>query len=277
MRELLLATLVAVSACSGDTSVPVEPACNPLGAGPCMTPWPSSVFEVDDPRTDTGRRLAIPAGALPRTANLTALDPAGWNLADGFSPAAALVMAWRGGVAAAGLPAPGDAGDSLTTESPTLIVDMTTGERVAHAVELGAPPADPAAAQAMLLRPSARLVGGHRYAAGITTRVRAADGSELAVPTGFAALRDHKSTDHELLEAMRPRFAEVLEALEAAGAPADELVVGWDFTVAAAPAPRPDPTAARDRAILASAAYADPIDLLMAQSLLEMRPAPDSE
>jgi len=275
MRELLLATLLALASCSSDTSVPVEPACNPLGAGPCMTPWPSSVFEVDDPSTATGRRLAIPAAALPGRTDLVALDPAGWNLADGFSPTAPLVMAWKGGVSPEGLPAPGDAGDSLTTESSTLIVDVTTGARVAHTVELGAPSADPLAAQAVILRPSSRLVGGHRYAAGITTRVRAADGSELAVPTGFAALRDHKSTDHELLEAMRPRFAEVFEALETAGVPADELVVGWDFTVASGP--RPDPTAARDRAILSSAAYADPIDALMAQGLIEMRPAPDSE
>jgi hypothetical protein len=44
----------------------------------------------------------------------------------------------------------------------------------------------------------------HRYAVAITSRVRARDGEALAVPPGFAALRDGKHTDHELLEAMRP-------------------------------------------------------------------------
>jgi hypothetical protein len=278
MRELLLATtlVAAHTGCSSDTSVPVEPACNPLGAGHCMTPWPSSVFEVDDPATPTGRRLAIPAGALPSNAQLISLDPAGWNAGDGFSPAAPLVMAWKGGVSPDGVPSRDDLDRSLTTDSPTVIVDLTTGARIAHSVELGAPPDDPQATQAVILHPAARLIGGHRYAAGVTDRLRAADGSELAVPIGFAALRDHRGTDHELLEAMRPRFVDVLPALEAAGAATDELVVAWDFTVASSPPLRTDTTAARDRAILA-AGYTDPVDALIARSLAEMRAASDSE
>ncbi len=241
----------ALAACSNDTSVPVEPACNPLGDGHCMTPWPSSAFEVEDASSLTGRRLAIPEGTLPSNADGVAGDPAGWNVADGFSPAAPMVMAWKGGVSPVGLP-PSDHFDvSLTADSPTVVLDMTTGTRVAHFAELDAQAADQPDSQALFLRPAARLIGGHRYAVGITRRVRARDGSELTVPPGFAALRDHKNTDHALLEAMRPRFGEVLDALEAAGFPATELVVAWDFTVASDPAIHRDMIAARDRAIAA--------------------------
>jgi hypothetical protein len=243
--------MLALAACSSDTSVPVEAQCNPLGAGHCMTPWPSSAFEVEDGASPTGRRLAIPEGTLPSNIDNVAADPAGWNLADGFSPAAPMVMVWKGGVSPDGLPPHDNFDLSLTADSPTVILDMTTGTRVAHFAEVDAQAAAQPDSQALLLRPAARLIGGHRYAVGITTRVHARDGSELEVPPGFAALRDHKDTDHALLEAMRPRFGEVLDALDAAGFPEDELVVAWDFTVASDEFLHRDMIAARDRAIAA--------------------------
>jgi hypothetical protein len=242
---------VAAAGCSNATSLPVEAACNPLGDGHCMTPWPNSVFEVEDASSATGRRLAIPAGTLPSNAEGIAADPSGWNLADGFSPAAPIAMAWKSGVSPDDLPPLDNLDLSLAADSPTVILDMTTGARVAHYAEIDAQADGRPESQALLLRPAARLIGGHRYAVGITRRVHAADGSDLAVPAGFAALRDHRSTDHVLLEAMRPRFAEVLEALDAAGLPADELVVAWDFTVASDDFLHRDLIAARDRALAA--------------------------
>ena len=242
---------LALTGCDNEVSLPVEAACNPLGDGHCMTPWPSSVFETDDPASPTGRRLAIPDGALPSNADGVATDPAGWNLADGFSPAAPIAMAWKTGVSPDGLPPLDDLDLSLAADSPTVILDMTTGARVAHYAEVDAQAADHPGSQTLLLRPAARLQGGHRYAVAITHRVRAADGSDLATPPGFSALRDHRATDHALLEAIRPRSGEVLDALDAAGFPASELVVAWDFTVASDDFLHRDMLAARDRAIAA--------------------------
>jgi hypothetical protein len=242
---------LALGACSSATSVPVEPQCNPLGIAHCMTPWPSSVFEVDDASTVTGRRLLIPEGTLPATVDGMATDPAGWNVADGFSPSAPMVMAWKGGVSPDGLPPHDNFDLSLAADSATVIVDMTTGTRVAHFAEIDSYAEAEPDSQALLLRPAARLTGGHRYAVAITKRVRARDGGELATPPGFAALRDRKDTDHALLEAMRPRFGEVLDALDAAGFPDSELVVAWDFTVASDDFIHRDLIAARDQAIAA--------------------------
>jgi hypothetical protein len=216
-----------------------------------MTPWPSSAFEVDDASSGTGRRLAIPEGTLPSSVAGVPTDPAGWNIANGFSPSAPMVMSWKGGVSPTGLPPHDNFDLSLAADSPTVIIDMTTGARVPHFAEVDAYAADQPDAQALLLRPAARLIGGHRYAVGITSRVRAKDGSALATPPGFAALRDGKNTDHALLEAMRPRFAAVLEALEDAGVRAGDLVVAWDFTVASDEFIHRDMIAARDRAVAA--------------------------
>ncbi|MDB4953885.1 MAG: hypothetical protein JWO36_1454, partial [Myxococcales bacterium] len=245
--------LVVFAACSSDTALPIKAECNPLGVNHCMTPWPSSAFEVDDMSTPTGRHLAIPEGTLPTNFDGIAIDPAGWNVADGFSPAAPMVMSFVGGVSPDGLPPPDNMDLSLAPNSPTVIVDMTTGLRVAHFAEIDMQADATPDSQALFLRPAQRLIGGHRYAVAITNRVKAKDGGDLAIPPGFAALRDGHHTDHVLLEDMRPRFQDVLGALDTAGFPETELVVAWDFTVASDDFLHRDMIAARDRAMAALA------------------------
>jgi hypothetical protein len=256
MRSLLSAltlTLVgalALAACGDDAlTLPVAANCNPLGFDHCMAPWPSAAFEVADTSTATGRKLAIPEGALLTNANRFVTDPAPWNKADGFSASAPMVMNFPTGVDPAPLADPTEIEQSLTDASPTIIVDLTTGERVAHFAEVDVPAAATPGRQALYLRPVARLSAGHRYAVGIKDSLHAKDGSALPVPAGFAALRDGTTTTHPLLEAMRPRFGDVLTALAANGAPADQLVVAWDFTVASDEFVRRLPTAARDKAL----------------------------
>jgi hypothetical protein len=247
MRAVLAVLLVAACG-NGDTALPIEAQCNPMGFDHCMPPWPNAVFEVDDATTMTGRHLAIPHTTLPTNVAGDQVDPTMWNLADGFSPSAPMVMAFPTGVSVEGLPPVDNMDLSLAADSPTVILDMTTGQRVAHFAEVDMQATGSAGSQALFLRPAQRLTGGHRYAVAITNAVKAADGGDLPIPPGFAALRDGKHTDHALLEAERPRFADVLSALDDAGYPAGELVVAWEFTVASDDFIHRDMIAARDAA-----------------------------
>src|SRR5512146_982184 len=120
MRSLLL--LLAVAAC-GDTHLAIEAHCNPLGFDHCAVPWPSSAFEIADASTPTGRRLAIFPDTLPKNFQDKPIDPTMWNLADGFSPAAPMLVAFPGGVSAAGLPSVDNFDGSITADSPTVLVD----------------------------------------------------------------------------------------------------------------------------------------------------------
>ncbi|MBV8756922.1 MAG: hypothetical protein JO257_06600 [Deltaproteobacteria bacterium] len=247
----LACLLVLVAACSGDTALPMKASCNPLGFENCMVPWPSGVFEVDDASTATGKRLQIPQGTLPTNIDSISIDPTGWNQADGFSPAAPMVMAFPGGVSAQGLPPADNMTLSTQADSPTFILDMTTGQPVAHFAEIDMQADSTPDSQALLLRPAARLVSGHRYAVAITNRVKARDGGDLPVPPGFKALVGNHHTDHALLEANRERLKEALDALDQAGIPEGDLVVAWDFTVASDDYIHRDMIAARDRALAA--------------------------
>lgn len=244
------ATALAVLAagCGDDPlKLPMANTCNPLGFDHCMAPWPSSAFEVADATTRTGRKLAIPMGALLTTANGRVTDPTPWNKADGFSASAPLVMNFPGGVDPAPLANPTQIDVSLTAASPTVLIDMATGTRVAHFAEVDVPAADTPDHQALYIRPAARLLAGHRYAVGVRKSLKGKGGGDLPIPPGFAALRDGVITSHPLLEAMRPRFADVLTTLATAGVPADDLVVAWDFTVASDEFVRRLVTTARDK------------------------------
>lgn len=254
MRGAVLASWFALAAAAcgnGDIALPIEAQCNPLGSGHCMTPWPNAVFEVDDATTMTGRHLAIPATTLPTNSDGDQVDPTEWNWADGFSPAAPMVMSFPNGVSVTGLPPVDNMDLSLASDSPTVILDMTTGQRVAHFAEIDMQATGSAGSQALFMRPAQRLIGGHRYAVAITNAVKDSAGADLPIPPGFAALRDGKHTDHALLEAERPRFADVLAALDTAGFPADQLVVAWEFTVASDDFVHRDMITARDAAVTA--------------------------
>src|SRR3978361_1798139 len=125
--------------CNGDTALPIEAQCNPLGINHCMTPWPNSAFELDDATTATGKTLAIPDKTLTTSSAGT--------------PAAPMVMSFPGGVSTVGLPAASDMTMSTTQDSPTVVLDMTTGDRVAHFAEIDMQADDTPDSQALFIRP----------------------------------------------------------------------------------------------------------------------------
>ena len=245
-----LAAGLGLAACGGnhDLSTPAE--CNPMGGLACVTPWPSAIYEVDDAASPTGMRLAFAPGALPTSSRGVQIDVATFNGRSGFSPATQIFTAFPVQVDDANLVGQNDIASSLTDASPTVIVDMSTGERVPHWAELDANTTDPTD-QALYLRPVARLKGGTRYAVAIRTSLKAADGSALPVPEGMGAILSGETTSHDLLDTVRPRYDDIFAALATAGVPKDDLVVAWDFVTEDDDEILADPMAARDAALAA--------------------------
>ena len=245
------ALLAALAACGGggDDGPELPAACNPLGGQRCILPFPSSLYLVDDPGTATGVRVDIPEGALPVNADGVAIDPAPYNRRDGFSPAAPILVNIPVELDDSTLPRWTDPSASLADASPTLLIDMETGERVAHFAELDARAEIPEET-ALYIRPAALLAGGRRYAVAIKKTLRAADGSALPVPAGFAALVSGEDTGHALFEErVRPRAAPLFEALADHGLEPDELLVAWDFVTGSREALQADLVAAREAAL----------------------------
>ncbi len=195
--RLAVVSLLALAACGDDGPAVDEAAeCNPLGGGGCVTPWPSSIYLADDAASPTGVRLDLAPGAMPASADDVELDVAEFNGRTGFSPGTQIFTTFAGGVDDANLAFHDDIAASLTDASPTVIVDMDTGERVAHWAELDANAADAPDEQALYLRPAARLAPGHRFAVAIRNSLKSAAGGDLPIPDGFQAILDDKPTGH---------------------------------------------------------------------------------
>jgi hypothetical protein len=249
VRKTLVTVFATSLAACGGSGLDTPPECNPLDPQECMTPWPSAIYQVDDPSSPTGVRLSVPFGALPRSADGFDIDPGFLNERDGFSAAAPIITAFPTGFDPSNLVSHTDYPASVTPASPTVLVNMDTGELVVHFAEIDARVPDDPSRQALYIRPSTLLDGGTRYAVGIKKTLKAPDGSDLPIPEGFQAILDGKKTKHELLERVRPRYDAIFAALAAHGVAANDLVVAWDFTTVSRESMRVDVLAARDAAM----------------------------
>ncbi|MEZ4398524.1 MAG: hypothetical protein R3B06_00790 [Kofleriaceae bacterium] len=275
-RAAGLFACLAVVSCGGDDGpmhLDVPPECNPLQGGACLAPWPVSSYQVADPASPTGVVLQVPAGAVPAGNGDTPFDPAHLNGRSGYSPATQIVAHFGVPLDGSNLAGPGAIDQSLTPSSPTVILDVTTGERVAHFAEVdaNAVPTEPTR-QALYLRPALRLAGGHRYLVAITRALTAADGAAIEVPAGFAALVSGSRTDNDRLEALRPSYVALFAQLAAAGLPADQLLLAWEFTTADDADLHRDLLGARD----AAAAFQGPggANLALHDVVVELAPRP---
>jgi hypothetical protein len=123
-----------------------------------------------------------------------------------------------------------DLTQSLADESPTVLLDVETGERVLHVAELD-PRADSDERRVLLVRPLVRLRDGARYVVAFRALVDG-QGAAIPPPEAFRRLRDGEDPGHAALEPLAARYeADVFEPLARAGIERSELALAWDFTV----------------------------------------------
>src|SRR5262249_54144541 len=80
-------TCGAFVSCSADSTFP----CDPLDPAVCLYPFPNDRFTIDDPSTDTGKRVHFAVASMPKNASTVAIVPDDYNLNDGFSPGASIL------------------------------------------------------------------------------------------------------------------------------------------------------------------------------------------
>jgi hypothetical protein len=224
-RSLILVGLVACGG-GGGSSIPDE--CNPLGGDGCMIPWPSMAYVASDATSATGYRLALPIEGMPTNIDGIPLDPARFNRWDGFTTMGPILARFPGGVSADGLPPHSDPARSLAADSPILLIDLVTGERIAFFAEVDMNVEDPAQ-RTLIIRPLQRLTPGGHYGVAIRNTVKSASGGPITVSEGFAAIRDGGSIDHPRWDQTTAGFPALFTAIEAQGVTRDQLVLAWDF------------------------------------------------
>jgi hypothetical protein len=203
--------------------------CDPIVPEYCAFPFPSNVFTVADASTPSGRRVQLSEAMVPVASNgaMTTLDP--FNTRDGFSPGIAM-MAFLPGAVIDGLPRPDSIDASLADDSPTVLLDAETGERVPHWAELDMS-TDDESRRTFMIRPAVRLEDERRYIVAIRQVVDAM-GAPISTSPAFAALRDRTDSDEPSVEARRGLYTDIFARLEDAGVPRSDLQLAWDFTTA---------------------------------------------
>ncbi len=218
---------------SSDDGGPLDPEdlewplleCDSLVPEYCAFPFPSNVYTSPNDQRVTGREVHLPTSQF--TSNPDA-EP--WSWSDGFSPGAA-ITAYFPGATATGFPGHEDFEASLADTSPTVVIDVDTGERIPHFTELDHSANDPER-RALFIRPAWRLAPNHRYIVGIRGVVDGA-GTTLPASPAFAALRDGTEYPEDpSIDARRELYGDIFYRLGEVGFARDELQLAWDFTTA---------------------------------------------
>ena len=247
LRRILLVVL-PIAACGGSGGTGIPDPCNPLGGQGCMLPWPSMAYAKQDSSSASGYRVDIPVEAMPENVDLVRISPVPMNRWDGFSLSGELLAAFPTGVSGDNLPSWKNPDASLAADSPIVLLDLDTGERTPFFAEIDQNIVE-IAKRNLIIRPLARLHPKSHYAVAIRNTVRAADGSALVAPPGFAALRDGGGFDHPRFAQVSKRASELFAGLATAGVAKTDLVLAWDFVTASDEFLTQDLTMMRDAAI----------------------------
>ena len=196
----------------------------------CMLPFPSGAFlDVDESR-DTGYSLSIDGEAIPDTRSSVSDNMVILDRLDGFSPSTQIFTAFDEVPNITGMASQFDIGISTMDGHASILLNMETGEKIHHWIELDAR-AQEDEETIIFLRTIEGLDHNTAYAVGF--RNLANEEGELVVPSnGFRALRDGNETDSAGIEEQRESYEEVFSELEDAGFERSSLQSAWWFHTA---------------------------------------------
>lgn len=215
--------------CNVDCTCP----CDFLDLSVCLYPFPNDYFTRLDPSTDTGRRVNFDITEMPQNASAVPMDPSDYNLNDGFSPGASMLVKVPGvDLAMTGAVPITDIEASLDVSAPIVLINATTLQRHLFWAELDANAStDPD--RSLILRPAVNLEENTRYIVAMRN-MKDSSGTLITPNADFLAYRDTIATGDPVKEARRPHFEDLFTTLGLAGIARGDLYLVWDFTVASA-------------------------------------------
>jgi hypothetical protein len=212
-----------------------QAACDPLDPAVCLQPWPNDFFTVDDPTTDTGKRLNLQLLDMPRNVANNPIRPDEWNRNDGFSPGQEIVTRVPGldnptAFQRTGAVPITDIKRSYLTNQPIVVINARTRERHLIWSEIDSNPTDPANVN-LIIRPAVNFEEGQRYIVALRN-LRDADGHLIRPNAAFRTYLNRVPSTDPAVIARRPHMERIFRTLEQAKIQRKSLYLAWDFTVA---------------------------------------------
>ncbi len=241
--SLFLFTLVAFGAsiallvpvAHGATPAPAPAAdCQPYSSTPCLLPFPNNLFTRRDRSTPTGRRVNLPAAAMPVNQSGQQISVAEYDRNDGFSPGSAVIVHIAGldnpqALANTGAVQLTNMAQAYAPRQPIVIIDAATGRRQLIWAEVDANTSTPQDTN-LLIHPGKNFLEGHTYIVALRN-LRDSAGHLIAAPSWFELLRDGRRLPSNE-RSQRRRYERIFRKLARAGIERRNLYEAWDFTIA---------------------------------------------
>ncbi len=221
--------ILALSCKDGGTtdtaSSETDPTCDTLDESLCALPFPSS-FYLAAADTESGFQVALQETSLPENRDGVQIKPTWFNEKDGFSTMTPM-LAYFEDVSLDGVVRSTDIGDSLLDDSLSVLINVDTGERVPHWVELD--DTGEVGEQLLVIRPAIPMDHAARHVValrGLTTT----SGSALAPSAAMQDLIDGASSVDTPTGPRQAHYDDlVFPVLGSAGWERDEVLLAWDF------------------------------------------------
>jgi hypothetical protein len=217
--EEVLPTIVALEQTDG---------CDNLNPLHCMLPFPSDAFLIEDNSTVTGLRVNYAESTLPESGSMSnsgdSAEIETLNLLDGMSPSTQIMTAFTTLPNLTGVANQYTVELSMEAGHATTLLNLDTGEKVAHWVETDAR-ADDAEATIVFIRTMRSLEPNTAYGIGIS-------GLGVTPSVAFQAMLDGQQTDAPDVEARQDSMAALIEALNESGHDVENLNEAWQFHTA---------------------------------------------
>ncbi|HEX8754091.1 MAG TPA: hypothetical protein VF731_11815 [Solirubrobacterales bacterium] len=201
----------------------------------CMLPFPDDYYTVEDPSTETGRRIDFQTEGMPVNTYGTHIEAGPYNASDGFSPGETILVKVPGiettaDVAAMGATPINHIGQYTEKNAPVVVIDATTGKRWPIWVEIDSTASDPSK-RVLEIHPAVDFEPATRYIVALRN-VKNAAGKKIEAPEAFRYYRDEIRTKQSRINARRKHFKSIFRTLKTAGIRRENLYLAWDFTVA---------------------------------------------
>ncbi|HXO09006.1 MAG TPA: hypothetical protein VN880_13290, partial [Solirubrobacteraceae bacterium] len=196
LLSALVATAAAIAgfSASAAAAAAAKPAadCQPYSGRPCLFPFPDNRFTRADKHSVTGRRVNLPAKAMPANTAGQRITVGPYNRNDGFSPGSAIVLHVQGldnqrAMNRTGAVPLTNMARSFAKRQPIVVIDQATGKRQLIWSELDANATD-AADRDLMIHPGKDFLDGHTYVVALRN-LRTASGKRIPAPRWFARLR----------------------------------------------------------------------------------------
>ena len=205
-------------------TVPQTLGCDNLNPIHCMLPFPSDAFLVTDNSTVTGVRVNYAESTLPDSGSMDNVNLPSLNILDGMSPSTQIMTAFSTVPNLTGVADQYSVELSLQDGHSTMLLNLDTGERLPHWVEIDARQTD-STRTIVFIRTMQSLDTNTAYGIGM---------ADLGVNPSIAmqAMIEGVETNDAALESRRASMNELFSALESQGMNKSQLVSAWSFRTA---------------------------------------------